>query len=149
MSRRATAEGLVRSGPKWPRLAPKSKEVRRGCPKMSQNVALEKDVKRLPPRNAPDYVWAAGFVGWGALIVGATFGLIWYAIPERGIAKQWYIFGAVLLVPYILLAFGSWLSSAGHTLRSSIRVTGIVVCLMGIAIFLVSLEDLSPVLSGD
>jgi hypothetical protein len=28
-------------------------------------------------------------------------------------------------------------------------VIGIVVCLMGIAIFLVSLEDLSPVFSGD
>lgn len=60
--------------------------------------------------------WAAGVVTAGLLLVGVVYGCIWYAIPDRPIARDWAFYGPVLFGPYGLAAVGCW-RSAGRPVR--------------------------------
>ena len=89
--------------------------------------------------------WAAGVAVAGLVLVGAVYGLIWLLVPDRGVARDWYIYGPLLLGPYALAAAGAWLSAPVRWTRIAARALGLAVCLGGATILGVAITDAWPV----
>jgi len=87
--------------------------------------------------------WPAGLLVAGLILVGAVYGLIWYAIPDRGAARLWYVYGPLLLGPYALAAAGAWRSR-----QPAVRALGLAVCLAGAAVLGATAWDARPVFAG-
>ncbi len=56
--------------------------------------------------------WAVGVTLAGAFLVGATFGGVWSAVPDRQVSRDWVLTVALMSGPYLLSAAGCWLSPA-------------------------------------
>ena len=87
--------------------------------------------------------WPAGLLIAGLILVGAVYGLIWYAIPDRGAARLWYVYGPLLLGPYLLAALG-----ARRSAPLAVRALGLAVCVAGVVILGAALLDMRPVFEG-
>jgi thiol:disulfide interchange protein len=87
--------------------------------------------------------WPVGLLIAGVVLVGAVYGLIWYAIPERGAARLWYVYGPLLLGPYALAAAGT-----RRTAHRAVLALSLAVCLAGAAIVGAALLDARPVFEG-
>ena len=85
----------------------------------------------------------------GLALVGAVYGLIWYALPDRGVARQWYLYGPLLFGPYALAALGAGLAGRTPVARWVARILAAVMCLAGAAILGAALLDVRPVFEGD
>ncbi len=87
--------------------------------------------------------WAAVVASVGLLLVSVVYGCIWYAIPDRPAARDWPIYGPLLLGPYALAALGCWLSPGWF-----VRVLAALAVLAGVLIAAVAVSDAWPTFSG-
>lgn len=81
-------------------------------------------------------VWAGGVASVGLLLVGVVYGCIWYAIPDRPAARDWPVYGPLLLGPYALAAFG-----CGLSVGRLVRVLAVLTVLAGGLIAAVAVCD--------
>ena len=87
--------------------------------------------------------WAVWVASVGLLLVGAVYGCIWYAIPDRPAARDWPIYGPLLFAPYGLAALGCWLS-----VRRFVRVLAALTVAAGVLIAAVAVSDAWPTFGG-
>ena len=93
-------------------------------------------------------MWPTGIAVAGLALVGGVYGLIWYAIPDRGVAREWYLYGPLLLGPYALAALGTGLAARTAGVRAAARALGGLVCLAGAGILGAAFVDARPVFEG-
>ncbi|HEY1189122.1 MAG TPA: hypothetical protein VGE74_15820 [Gemmata sp.] len=87
--------------------------------------------------------WAVCVASVGLLLVGMVYGCIWYAIPDRPVAREWPVYGPLLLAPYALAALGCWFSPNGLA-----RALAALIVLAGVMVALVALYDAWPTFCG-
>lgn len=84
-----------------------------------------------------------GVVSVGLLLVGTVYGCLWYAIPDRPLARDWPIYGPLLLGPYALTALGCGLSRSRF-----VRILAAFTVLVGLLIATVAVFDVWPMFTG-
>ena len=87
--------------------------------------------------------WTLGMILAGFGIVGVIYGCIWYAIPGRPVAKNWPLYGPLLLGPYTFCAMGCWLSADRF-----VRALALLVCFAGCLMVSVAILDAWPAFRG-
>jgi hypothetical protein len=88
-------------------------------------------------------LWAVSVASVGLLLVGVVYACILYAMPNRGIARDWPIYGPVLFGPYALAALACWLSRSRF-----VRVLAVFSVLAGAAIAAAAMADAWPTFRG-
>ena len=46
--------------------------------------------------------WAIGVALAGVVLVGMTYGCVWYAVPDRPVSREWVLTVALMSGPYLL-----------------------------------------------
>jgi hypothetical protein len=87
--------------------------------------------------------WALSLAMSGLILVSIVYGCIWYAIPDRPVAKSWALGVSVLFVPYALSSYGCLVSQS-----STVRVSAILVVFAGSLLALSVISDAWPTFSG-
>jgi hypothetical protein len=80
----------------------------------------------------------------GLLLVGVVLGCVWSAIPHRPLARDWPLYGLLLLGPYLLAALGCRWSASWLT-----RLPAVLVVAAGGLIAAVTVFDAWPTFHGD
>jgi CHASE2 domain-containing sensor protein len=92
---------------------------------------------------------SVGFAAGGAVLVNLIYGCIWYAIPDRPIARDWYVYWLLLFGPYLLAAAGSWVAARVAGLRAKVAAANALVLVIGVVILGIVFADTFTVFWGD